>query len=177
MLYSQAMNNMLRELGDEYTALFSYYLDNYYETLEEPIFASTDLRKIWYLLLTDGLLQEIKLKGKHKDLAKLMLRKLVVHNSNWYAAKHFHKPEPTIKRIAERERGVKVIREEGDCVVVRNIKGGETRIRKEFINRWCLEHGNYWQKQGFDLNYPIYHILAEWNQATRKRKDGDYEDL
>lgn len=84
MRYTIAMTELLNSLDLNCQVLFGHYLDKYFTDLEEPEFKSFELSKIWYLLLVDGLLEEIRMRGTYQRLAFVQLKKLVDYNSACY---------------------------------------------------------------------------------------------
>lgn len=100
MYYTKSMCDLLRSLGEDATAYFSHYLDNYFYKYEEPDFSysSYDLKRIWFELLVDGLCAEIRRNGKNRKAAMIQLRKLLNYNSKWYENKNF-----VLKTVAKAE--------------------------------------------------------------------------
>lgn len=84
MKYTAAMNELLGSLNLNCQTLYGHYLDKYFTDLEEPEFTSYELSKIWYLLLVDGLIEEIRERGTYRRLALVQLRRLVDYNSAYY---------------------------------------------------------------------------------------------
>ena len=85
MYYTKAMIDTLRSLDSpEAIELLSYYLDNYFINYEEPQFSSAELKKVWYLLLIDGLIAEAKRGGSNRRSAMIMLKEMLNINSVIY---------------------------------------------------------------------------------------------
>lgn len=97
MIYTRAMIETLNRLDLPTRALLMYYLDKYYKDFEEPEFASYELSKAWYLLLTDGLCEEIRTNASHTVQALDRLKQLIDINSAWYLP-HYQN-EPKLKTI------------------------------------------------------------------------------
>ena len=84
MYYTKAMCEMLKDKGEDVIKLFSYYLDNYFETLEEPEFSDYDLSRMWHYLIICGLWHEIKSKGKYIKVAQKQLAATINANVAYY---------------------------------------------------------------------------------------------
>ena len=84
MYYTKSMVDLLRNIGEEGTQVFCHYLDNYYDTLEEPEFKDYQLAKIWHYLIVSGLTHEITNRGTHHKLAKQQLAKILNVNIAHY---------------------------------------------------------------------------------------------
>lgn len=98
MFYTKPMIDMLRVLGEECTVFYSYYLDRYFDTLEDPdfdfydketgvirkIFNFSNMNEYWVMLLICGLKAEIDREGEHKRIAFEQLRKLIEFNTPYF---------------------------------------------------------------------------------------------
>lgn len=84
MIYTEAMKDYLRAQDEEVSTLMTYYLDNFLKTRRHPKFDTQELRKVWFLLITDGLLNEVRLRTKNWAIAKNELIKILDKNSAFY---------------------------------------------------------------------------------------------
>ena len=103
MIYSDKMNELLFYIPKEAELLFRYYLDHYFENYEEPEFDSYELKKLWYVLLYEGLLSEIANKTKNYTRALKRFTLLVDHNSASYNKEKSENTYYVYKTIKEAE--------------------------------------------------------------------------
>ena len=162
MRYTSAMNKLLSNLGYEVEVLLRYYLDNYFETFEEPAFKNVSIRRLWFLLLIDGLCEEIRKEGDHNKIAKLQLRKLIIYNAKWFEHIALGLPETEIKTIKKAEENIKVLSEDKNYLSVTDRSGRVLKIEKDYIDWWCNSKDYYWENE-FDISYPLYEITTAYN--------------
>lgn len=112
MIYTREMISTLDRLDVSTRALMVYYLDKYYTDYEEPIFRSMELSKIWYLLLVDGLAEEIRTGASHTAQALNRLKLLIEVNSAYYLPHGYEVKLKTIAVGMEERAKAKQAREE-----------------------------------------------------------------
>lgn len=104
MIYSDKMKEILFCIPKEAELLFRHYLDHYFENYEEPVFNSYELKKIWYVLLYEGLLAEIANETKNYMRALKRFTLLVDHNSASYNKEKSENTYYMYKTIKEAEK-------------------------------------------------------------------------